>query len=164
MYRPITSRENSIFKQLRKLKRKKYRDRESRYLIEGENLICEALDNEECMEEIILREDVALKFEAIADETSVPVYTLPPELFDDVADTETCQGILAVVKKQIYNIMNEVPILNNNLWNLSKMLLHLCNNSKIDGFKFLGNEKDISNIDSLYQKELNLINGWLNND
>ena len=66
--------------------------------------------------------------------------------------------------KQIYNIMNEVPILNNNLWNLSKMLLHLCNNSKIDGFKFLGNEKDISNIDSLYQKELNLINGWLNND
>jgi len=28
----------------------------------------------------------------------------------------------------------------------------------------LGNEKDISNIDSLYQKELNLINGWLNND
>ena len=44
------------------------------------------------------------------------------------------------------------------------MLLHLCNNSKIDGFKFLGNEKDISNIDSLYQKELNLINGWLNND
>lgn len=66
--------------------------------------------------------------------------------------------------KQVYNIMNEVPILNNNLWNLSKMLLHLCNNSKIDGFKFLGNEKDISNIDSLYQKELNLINGWLNND
>lgn len=66
--------------------------------------------------------------------------------------------------KQAYNIMNEVPILNNNLWNLSKMLLHLCNNSKIDGFKFLGNEKDISNIDSLYQKELNLINGWLNND
>ena len=58
--------------------------------------------------------------------------------------------------KQVYNIMNEVPILNNNLWNLSKMLLHLCNN-KIDGFKFLGNEKDISNIDSLYQKELNLI-------
>ena len=66
--------------------------------------------------------------------------------------------------KQVYNIMNEIPILNNNLWNLSKMLLHLCNNSKIDGFKFLGNEKDISNIDSLYQKELNLINGWLNND
>lgn len=66
--------------------------------------------------------------------------------------------------KQAYFIMNEVPILNNNLWNLSKMLLHLCNNSKIDGFKFLGNEKDISNIDSLYQKELNLINGWLNND
>lgn len=66
--------------------------------------------------------------------------------------------------KRVYNIMNEVPILNNNLWNLSKMLLHLCNNSKIDGFKFLGNEKDISNIDSLYQKELNLINGWLNND
>ena len=64
--------------------------------------------------------------------------------------------------KRVYNIMNEVPILNNNLWNLSKMLLHLCNNSKIDGFKFLGNEKDISNIDSLYQKELNLINGWLN--
>lgn len=66
--------------------------------------------------------------------------------------------------KRVYNIMNEVPILNNNLWNLSKMLLHLCNNNKIDGFKFLGNEKDISNIDSLYQKELNLINGWLNND
>ena len=110
MYRPITSRENSIFKQLRKLKRKKYRDRESRYLIEGENLICEALDNEECMEEIILREDVALKFEAIADETSVPVYTLPPELFDDVADTETCQGILAVVKKQIYNIKDMVNL------------------------------------------------------
>ena len=66
--------------------------------------------------------------------------------------------------KRVYNIMNEVPILNNNLWNLSKMLLHLCNNSKIDGFKFLGNEKDISNIDSLYQKELNLINGWLNID
>lgn len=110
MYRPITSRENSIFKQLRKLKRKKYRDRESRYLIEGENLICEALDNEECMEEIILREDVALKFEAIADEASAPVYTLPPELFDDVADTETCQGILAVVKKQIYNIKDMVNL------------------------------------------------------
>nr|DAO84217.1 MAG TPA: hypothetical protein [Caudoviricetes sp.] len=65
--------------------------------------------------------------------------------------------------KQLYEIVNEVPILDNNLWLLSKSVLHLCTKNNVDGFKFLGNEKDITNIDKLYQSELNLIKGWLSN-
>ena len=41
--REIGSRDNRIYKEALKLSRKKYRDREGLYVVEGENLVREAL-------------------------------------------------------------------------------------------------------------------------
>ena len=53
----IYSSENRIYKLCKELTVKKYRDRLGKYIIEGENLIEEAVKSGETMEYIIIRED-----------------------------------------------------------------------------------------------------------
>ena len=53
--REITSKNNQIYRLFQKLTVKKYRDRFGLYLIEGENLIEEALKNKIDVEHILVR-------------------------------------------------------------------------------------------------------------
>ena len=107
MVKELKSKENRIYKECQKLSQKKYRDREGRYLIEGPNLIEEALLNGADTEYILF--DELKEFET---ETRVPVYKVDHKLFEKLSQTETSQGILAVVKKtdhreNLKNIMKE---------------------------------------------------------
>jgi len=90
--REIRSKDNRIFKECQKLSQKKYRDREGLYLIEGENLIGEV--PEEDLVYIICSDRLGWEFDD--DEN---VYLMSASLFDKLAQTETSQGILAVVRK-----------------------------------------------------------------
>ena len=91
--REIRSKDNRIFKECQKLSQKKYRDREGLYLIEGENLIAEVPEKDLVY---IICSDSHSDWD-FADEKDV--YLMSAQLFDKIAQTETSQGILAVVRK-----------------------------------------------------------------
>lgn len=118
----ITSGENRIYKAAVQLKQKKYRDEQKKYLIEGPNLIREALQSGVDIELLILNE--GFNMEELSGEgpepapagisahpdparpapakAGVPTAVMLPGLFRKLSDTETPQGIMAIVKKRIY--------------------------------------------------------------
>lgn len=93
----IRSADNPTYKAVVQLKQKKYRDEQNKYLIEGPNLIREAILNRADIELILMSEDFQVGIEG---GTAV---VLPPALFRKLSDTETPQGIIAVVRKKIYS-------------------------------------------------------------
>lgn len=93
----ITSSDNPIYKAAVQLKQKKYRDEQNRYLIEGPNLIREAISNGGEIEMVIRSED--FNFE----EVNAKVVVMTSGIFRKLSDTENPQGIMAIVKKRIYS-------------------------------------------------------------
>lgn len=94
----INSNTNKNYKLCTQLAAKKYRDKYGLYLIEGDNLISEAI---KCNIEItaaFVREDYARISECAVPEP----YILSKNLYDHIAQTETSQGIIAIVKKRNY--------------------------------------------------------------
>ena len=90
--REIRSKDNRIFKECQKLSQKKYRDKEGLYLIEGENLIAEVPADD--LVYVFFREGRERQIFDLPDQ-----YIVADQLFDKLAQTETSQGILAVVRK-----------------------------------------------------------------
>lgn len=90
--REIRSKDNRIYKECLRLSQRKYRDKEGRYLIEGFNLIGEAPRGE--IVYMIVRESAAAKAPAFAQ-----IYLMEDSLFEKIAQTQTSQGILAVMEK-----------------------------------------------------------------
>jgi len=103
----ITSGDNQVYRAAIQLKQKKYRDVQKRYLIEGPNLIREALGNGEKIDMIIHSEDLTAESFRNEDldltQTDAPVAVMSSGLFRRLSDTESPQGIMAVVKKRIYS-------------------------------------------------------------
>ncbi len=111
MTRVITSESNSIFKLCKSLSKKKYRDRENKYIIEGKNLLEEAFLNKVNIECIIInssvidekldKTDYLTRFSNnfiqydVVDNT----YLMDSKLFDQISSTENSQGIIAIVGK-----------------------------------------------------------------
>ncbi|HWQ77725.1 MAG TPA: RNA methyltransferase [Anaerovoracaceae bacterium] len=100
----ITSDDNRIYKEAAQLKLKKYRDERQKYLIEGPNLLREALQNGGEIEMILVSEDYGGEGFDAGDlfREGIPMAAMPPGLFRKLSDTETPQGIMAVVKKRVY--------------------------------------------------------------
>lgn len=98
----ITSTENQVYKQILQLQKKKYRDQRGEYLIEGPNLIEEALRNEAELVCLVRSEENEFLIEPKKD--GLPVYLMAEHLFRRAAETETPQGILAVVRKKNFSL------------------------------------------------------------
>ncbi len=98
MLREIHSRDNKIFKECQKLAQKKYRDREGLYLIEGYNLVGEAPLSE--LRYAVARQDAEISGLGLPREK---LYIMESSLFDKLAQTETSQGIIAVMEKKRYD-------------------------------------------------------------
>jgi len=91
----ISSNINKNYKLCIQLASKKYRDKFSLYIIEGYNLIAEAVKRNIEVEAVFVREGL---------ETQIPPeypepFILNKKLFDNITQTETSQGIVAIVKK-----------------------------------------------------------------
>ena len=99
-FKTVSSKDNRIFKLCEKLAQKKYRDRLSCYLIEGENLVGEAIDTGQDIQTIVISDeaeiDPGLMKKAAAYGKAV---FMKGSLFEKAAQTKTSQGILAVVSK-----------------------------------------------------------------
>jgi TrmH family RNA methyltransferase len=101
----INSKENKNYKLCQQLASKKYRDQLGLYLIEGPNLLKEALENQAEIQLVLLcdakegtlRHEWMLRHEPMLPEGKT--YHMEEKLFEKLAQTETSQGVLAVVQK-----------------------------------------------------------------
>ena len=100
----ITSKDNEIVKNIKKLKEKKYRDQENKFIVEGIKMIKEAILENADIDKIVICEecinngtiDKELLYE-IAKEDCVYV---TEKVFNTLTDVTNPQGILATINKQ----------------------------------------------------------------
>ncbi|MBO9130587.1 RNA methyltransferase [Bacillus sp. 165] len=96
----IDSIQNQRVKQWKKLQMKKERDKAGKFLVEGFHLVEEALKRKECIQEIIISEEVT--FPAGWNVDNVEIYVVPSYIMEAISATETPQGIAAVCEKSNY--------------------------------------------------------------
>ena len=90
----ITSTDNKRIKDLVKLKQKKYRDLENKFIIETENLIKEAYI-EGILEEVYILENEKLSFNV-----DVPIYNVSESVMNKIKDIKTSKYIGICTKKE----------------------------------------------------------------
>lgn len=100
----ITSKENELIKNIKKLKDKKYRDAYNKYIIEGVKLIEEAIQEKAEIEHIVICED-CMKEDCIDKKLTYEIAKnnciyVNSKVFNLITDVSNPQGILAVVKRQ----------------------------------------------------------------
>lgn len=99
----ITSKDNDLIKDIKKLKEKKYRDISKKYVVEGIKLVGEAIQEKADIEHIVICDDCVkdnffdkkLMYE-IAKLNCVYVTS---KVFSSITDVTNPQGILAVIKR-----------------------------------------------------------------
>lgn len=96
----ITSVQNKLVKELKKLHKRKYRYEANQYLIEGFHLMEEALKTNQSIEAVIVEEGTDIP--DMIDKRSI--ITVSASVFKEISQTETPQGIAAVVNmRQVKN-------------------------------------------------------------
>ncbi|MGG7058623.1 TrmH family RNA methyltransferase [Clostridium nigeriense] len=98
----IESKDNNLFKFVKKLKERRFRDKEGLFILEGLRLIEEAIKANMDIEYIIISKDYENKFNGVLLENNISsnkINILANNLFMQVASTENPQGIIAVIKK-----------------------------------------------------------------
>nr|WP_298875370.1 RNA methyltransferase [uncultured Mogibacterium sp.] len=108
-YRLISSPDNDKIRLINKLSRKKYRDQQGKFVIEGINLVRAALSKGQCVELVLIADD--FDYSEIANALAVGVdyrniYLIPRFLFEKISDAENGSGIIAVVNKSSYTLDN----------------------------------------------------------
>jgi TrmH family RNA methyltransferase len=100
----MLSVENKLVKDTLKLKMKKYRDAENKYVIEGVRFIEEAV-NEENIQYLIYSSKLyeTNGYDRVFDNV-IEKYEVEDEVLKRICDTENPQGICAVVEKKKWNI------------------------------------------------------------
>lgn len=93
----ITSKDNEIIKNIKKLKEKKYRL--DTYIVEGIKMVKEAINENQEIALIAIREEFKIDF----DTKNIKTVTISNKIFNDISDVKTPQGILAVIKKNQNN-------------------------------------------------------------
>lgn len=104
----IKSKENSLIKEVKKLKEKKYRDLNESFLIEGFRFVEEALKSNFEVKYVFICERQKEKFEKLGFEglidKSTKSFMVSDSVLNAISSTETPQGIVAVVKNRISDI------------------------------------------------------------
>jgi RNA methyltransferase, TrmH family len=104
----ITSKDNPRLKQIRSLRQRSKRQATGLFLVEGIRHVGEAVEASEagkarlayiCFSPQHLKSDYALRLIEAQAQSGLPCYSLPPALFESLADKENPQGILAVVHR-----------------------------------------------------------------
>lgn len=100
----ITSKDNETIKKIRKLKEKKYRDLNGKYLIEGVKLIREAISEKADIETIVVCDNCVKTGEidqkVLYEIAKYNCIYVDEKVFNNITDVQNPQGILAVVEKK----------------------------------------------------------------
>ena len=97
----ITSKQNSLIKEVRSLLTKKFRDQLNKYLVEGVKMVNEAFATGQKVVTVIATEKCAERIQAFG--TDVVVVT--EEVFSSISDEKTPQGALAVIEKPLLDFV-----------------------------------------------------------
>ena len=99
----ITSKDNEIIKNIKKLKEKKYRDQTGEYIIEGIKLVEEAITENAKISKIVVCEDCetdgSIPKDLMYEIAKYDCIYVSKKIFEAISDVSTPQGILAVIKK-----------------------------------------------------------------
>ncbi len=102
MITKITGKDNKTLKFIKSLKKKSNRIETGKFVAEGRKIACEAFEYvPESLYCVVMTEEFALKETAIAlraQEVCRKVFTVTQQMFQEISDTETPQGILVVVE------------------------------------------------------------------
>ena len=100
----ITSKENEMIKNIKKLKEKKYRDQEHKFLVEGIKMVKEALEEKEQSDKIVVCEDCindnTIDQELLYEIAKQDCIYVTEKVFQSITEVTNPQGILAVLKKE----------------------------------------------------------------
>ena len=100
----ITSKDNEIIKNIRKLKEKKYRDLNNEYIVEGIKMIREAISEKAVIKLIVVCEENvnngAIDKKLLYEIAKYECIYVNKKVFSLISDVQNPQGILAVIQKQ----------------------------------------------------------------
>ena len=100
----ITSKDNEVIKRIRKLKDKKYREQEKKYVIEGSKLIKEAVEEKANIDTIVVCEDCVenhtIEQKLLYEIAKYDCIYVAEKVFEAITEVNNPQGILAVVNKE----------------------------------------------------------------
>ena len=100
----ITSKDNEIIKNVRKLKEKKFRDLNNEYIVEGVKMIKEAILEDAKIKLIVVCEDNAnsgaIDNKLLYEIAKYECIYVSKKVFDLISDVQTPQGMLAVIEKE----------------------------------------------------------------
>ena len=100
----ITSKDNELIKNIRKLKDKKYRDENKQYVVEGTRIIEDAITEKSNIDTIVICED-CIKKETLDNKFlyEIAKYNctyVSKNIFDSITDVKNPQGIMAIMKQK----------------------------------------------------------------
>ena len=100
----ITSKDNETIKKIRKLKEKKYRDQNGKYIIEGVKLIREAIVEKADIDTIVVCDNCVKNGEidqkVLYEIAKYNCVYVDEKVFNNMTDVQNPQGLLAVVEKK----------------------------------------------------------------
>lgn len=103
----IKSKDNETIKKIRKLKEKKYRDLNGKYIIEGVKLIREAITEKADIETIVVCDNCVKTGEidqkVLYEIAKYNCVYVDEKVFNNITDVQNPQGLLAVVEKKNSN-------------------------------------------------------------
>lgn len=95
----ITSKDNELIKHIKSLHQKKYREIYNEYFIEGHKLVQEAIEEKVDIKIIIICEEIYTGLNQIKNNVKdIQIEYVDKKIFEYISDTETPQGILAIIK------------------------------------------------------------------
>lgn len=104
----IISRENTIIKHSRKLKIKKYRQENKQFVVEGIRSVEEAISSGAHVQYCLCSENISgdriESLQRAAQKKGIKIYMISGDLIDEICDTETPQGIVAIVDRENYSL------------------------------------------------------------
>ena len=100
----ITIKDNETIKKIRKLKDKKYRDINGKYIIEGVKLIKEAIEEKANIDTVVVCDNCIktgeIEQEVLYEIAKYNCIYVDEKVFNNITDVQNPQGILAVIKKK----------------------------------------------------------------
>ena len=100
----ITSKDNEIIKNIRKLKEKKYRDINNEYIVEGIKILKEAIYEKASIKLIVICEecieDESIDKKLLYEIAKYNCIYVCKKVFDLLTDVQNPQGVLAVIEKK----------------------------------------------------------------
>lgn len=105
----INSSDNGTIKHVRELKKKKYRQKYSEYIVEGIRIIRDALASNKKIQYILFDEKLytVAGGEALLNDlmgNNIKIYEIPNKIYMNLSDTQNPQGIMAILPMEDYDL------------------------------------------------------------